>query len=46
MAEHVPLIGIETYACARAGLLGNPSDGYFGRTIALVVRNFPARVLL
>jgi glucuronokinase len=37
---------IETYAYARAGLLGNPSDGYFGRTIALSVRNFRARVLL
>jgi glucuronokinase len=37
---------IETYAYARAGLLGNPSDGYFGKTIALLIRNFRARVLL
>ncbi len=37
---------IETYAYARAGLLGNPSDGYFGKTIALTVRNFRARVLV
>lgn len=37
---------IETYAYARAGLLGNPSDGYFGKTIALLARNFRARVLL
>jgi glucuronokinase len=37
---------IETYAYARAGLLGNPSDGYFGRTIAYLVRDFRARVLL
>ncbi len=37
---------IETYAYARAGLLGNPSDGYFGKTIALLVRNFRARVLI
>jgi glucuronokinase len=37
---------IETYAYARAGLLGNPSDGYYGKTIALLVRNFRARVLL
>jgi glucuronokinase len=37
---------IETFAYARAGLLGNPSDGYFGKTIALLVRNFRARVLL
>ncbi len=37
---------IETYAYARAGLLGNPSDGYFGKTISFLVRNFRARVLL
>jgi glucuronokinase len=37
---------IETYAYSRAGLLGNPSDGYYGKTIALLVRNFRARVLL
>lgn len=37
---------IETYAYARAGLLGNPSDGYFGKTIALLARNFRARVLI
>jgi glucuronokinase len=37
---------IETYAYARAGLIGNPSDGYFGRTIAVSVRNFRARVVL
>jgi glucuronokinase len=37
---------IETYAYARAGLLGNPSDGYFGKTISFLVKNFRARVLL
>ena len=37
---------IETYAYARAGLLGNPSDGYFGKTVSFLVRNFRARVLL
>lgn len=37
---------IETFAYARAGLLGNPSDGYFGKTIALIARNFRARVIL
>jgi glucuronokinase len=37
---------IETYAYARAGLLGNPSDGYFGKTIAFLVRDFRARVLI
>ncbi len=37
---------IETYAYGRAGLLGNPSDGYFGKTISLLVRNFRARVIV
>ena len=37
---------IETYAYARAGLLGNPSDGYYGKTLAVIVRNFRARVVL
>ena len=37
---------IETLAYARAGLLGNPSDGYFGKTIALSLRNFRSRTLL
>src|SRR5215470_8895012 len=33
-------------AFARAGLLGNPSDGYHGRTISLSVRNYWAEVVL
>jgi glucuronokinase len=37
---------IETYGYARAGFLGNPSDGYFGKTISFSVHNFRARVLL
>ena len=37
---------VETQAFARAGLLGNPSDGYFGKIIAISVRNFSARVIL
>src|SRR5579871_2749639 len=37
---------IETYGYARAGFLGNPSDGYFGKTIAFAMANFRARVLL
>ena len=37
---------IETHGYARAGLLGNPSDGYFGRTISFAMSNFRARVLL
>ncbi|MBV7329679.1 GHMP kinase [Chloroflexi bacterium TSY] len=31
---------------ARAGLLGNPSDGYNGKTISFIVRNFSAEVVL
>lgn len=37
---------IESRAYARAGLLGNPSDGYFGKTISIVVRNFGAHISL
>jgi glucuronokinase len=37
---------IETYGYARAGFLGNPSDGYFGKTISFAMSNFRARVLL
>src|SRR6185295_17569750 len=34
------------HAYARAGLVGNPSDGYFGKTISFLVRNFRATVQL
>ena len=37
---------IETRAYARAGLLGNPSDGYNGKTISISVRNFGAHISL
>jgi glucuronokinase len=37
---------IRKRAYARAGLLGNPSDGYNGKTIALSVREFWAEVVL
>lgn len=37
---------IKGLAFARAGLLGNPSDGYFGKVIAVLVKNFSARVSL
>lgn len=37
---------IQASAFARAGLLGNPSDGYFGKVIAVCVRNFAAVVRL
>jgi glucuronokinase len=31
---------------ARAGLVGNPSDGYNGKTISIIIRNFHAEVVL
>jgi glucuronokinase len=31
---------------ARAGLVGNPSDGYFGKTISITIRDFAAKVSL
>jgi glucuronokinase len=40
------MIIIRKRAYARAGLLGNPSDGYNGKTISLIVRNFSAEVVL
>ena len=35
---------IQTKAYARAGILGNPSDGYFGKIIAISIKDFEARV--
>ncbi len=37
---------LETDVHARAGLLGNPSDGYFGKTLSCLVGNYRARVTL
>jgi glucuronokinase len=37
---------IRERAYARAGLVGNPSDGYHGKTISLIVKNFWAEVTL
>jgi len=37
---------IEQHAYPRAGLIGNPSDGYFGKTMAFTFRNFRAAVTL
>jgi glucuronokinase len=37
---------IKTKGYARAGLLGNPSDGYFGKTISISVKNFAATISL
>ena len=35
---------IQTKAYARAGILGNPSDGYFGKIIAIAIKDFEAKV--
>ncbi|MHB8902894.1 MAG: mevalonate kinase family protein [Thermoguttaceae bacterium] len=37
---------IRKTAFARAGLVGNPSDGYNGKTISVIVSQFAARVTL
>jgi len=37
---------ITARAHARAGLVGNPSDGYFGKTISFIIRNFGVTVRL
>lgn len=39
-------MAIQKEACARAGLMGNPSDGYNGKTISFVIREFSAHVHL
>jgi glucuronokinase len=37
---------IETFGFARAGMLGNPSDGYFGKTLSFAMSNWRARVII
>lgn len=37
---------VRTQSYPRAALIGNPSDGYFGKTIAFVFSNYSAEVLL
>ncbi len=39
-------MSINNRAYARAGVFGNPSDGYFGKVIAISVKNFYAEVTL
>jgi glucuronokinase len=38
------MIGHRTYA--RIGLIGNPSDGFFGKTLSTCIKNFHAQVVL
>ena len=35
-----------TRSYARAGLLGNPSDGYYGKTVAFSIEDFPVEVVI
>ncbi len=37
---------IKTRSFARAGLLGNPSDGYFGKTLSFAFSNFSAELTM
>lgn len=37
---------IRTQAYARIGFMGNPSDGYYGKTISSAVKNFSAQATL
>ena len=37
---------IDSRAYARAGIVGNPSDGYFGKTISVIIKNFGAHIQL
>ena len=37
---------LETISHARAGLIGNPSDGYFGKTLSFTMTNFAAKVTM
>lgn len=37
---------VRTHAYPRAGLIGNPSDGYFGKTIAFTFNRFRAEIEL
>lgn len=37
---------IKAKAHSRAGLLGNPSDGFFGKTISCILKNYAAQVVI
>ena len=39
-------VAIEQWVGARVGVIGNPSDGFGGKTIACLIRNFGASVTL
>jgi glucuronokinase len=37
---------VEETICARIGIMGNPSDGFEGKTLAMTIHNFHATVTL
>ena len=37
---------LRTHSFARAGLLGNPSDGYFGKTLSFAFSNFSTNLVM
>jgi glucuronokinase len=37
---------VEKRTYARVGLMGNPSDGFYGKTLSACIRNFHAKVVL
>ncbi|KAJ3117701.1 hypothetical protein HK098_006131 [Nowakowskiella sp. JEL0407] len=45
-SENVEQGVVEERAYARVGVLGNPSDGFFGKTLGLLISNFYASVTL
>ena len=44
--EKQPPVPMEKKVYARVGLVGNPSDGFFGKTISLSIENFWAKVTI
>ncbi len=44
--RYPPMVPIRKKAYARAGLAGNPSDGYFGKTLSVAVRDFWAEAAI
>ena len=46
MGDEAPVGLITERAYARIGLFGNPSDGYFGKTISVSIQNFFSEVVL
>ena len=45
-ADTARAVIIRSTSHPRAGLVGNPSDGYYGKTISFIVKNFEAEVVL